>query len=518
MDDRLDELINIKKRKRDDNDEIVEPELKKQKKESKDVVFDFIDDILATEKTQKDKVKKKWMSGLTEDEINTYSLRLDKLKKTMKNRIVSEAHIIKSNLPFNEKIKLLEKIQILRQTIPHTEEYYNLKNSIYTVIHDDSILTKDDIEIETKLKDFSKDDDSLKLQILRCNHPDKVKYVLYQRYNKLHNLHENAEEYYKTKQWIENVLKVPTKIVPMFKSDEPDELMDRLEKIQNVMTKQLYGQKKAKEKVLEIISTMFVNPICTKNCFAMVGKPGVGKTSFAKCLANALNLPFYQISLGGITDSSFILGHSLTYITSKYGEIVNALINMKQKNGILFLDEFDKLSKKGSDVSKAFLHILDYSQNNEFKDQYMPEVPIDLSNLLIIISVNDVKNIDKIAVDRMPLILFSDYSFKDKVKIGMNYFIPKIEKRLKFKEGDIILSKHIMKYIIEKSSYEDAAGVRQLERNLLNIYERLNVLRMKFYGNSEITFSYKIKGFNIPFKLKEKHIDTLFDEFEYEYE
>jgi ATP-dependent Lon protease len=108
-----------------------------------------------------------------------------------------------------------------------------------------------------------------------------------------------------------------------------------------------------------------------------VGQPGTGKTYLARHLAKAIGIPFYQISFGGVKDASFFKGHGYTYVGSGPGEISKALISMGSKNGILFLDELDKIrnTPQGTEVASALLHILDYAQNHEFKDTYLSGIP-----------------------------------------------------------------------------------------------------------------------------------------------
>ena len=499
---------NTKKRFHNENNNV---ESNINKKTKTDVTIDeFLDEIFQNNPKKKNT---KWTKNIDDSEVEKYVSQLDKIKQGVKDKLVSEANILKSNLPFNEKVKLMELLNILRNTPNHTYEKYELKNLIRNKIKEDTCLTNDDINLEIELNGLMDTEVSLKGKILKCSHPLNVKKILYKRYIHIADMKEDNEEYVKAKNWIESVLSLPTAVKPIFSSNNPEELSSKLIKIKRIMSENIYGQSKAKERILDIISSMFINSTDHRSCFAMVGEPGVGKTVFAKCLAKALDLPFYQISMGGIKDSHNIMGHSETYIGSKYGEIVRSLVTMKQKNGILLLDEFDKIKSLGSDVSNAFLHIFDYSQNKEFKDEYMPEIPIDLSNLLIIVSVNDIKKVDYIVADRLPLVYFKDYSFHDKVKIGLNYFVPRIESMLKFAPNDILITKSIMKYIIRKSTYSDVPGVRQLERNLLRIYEKLNTLKLtKHIHSPKLDLTYELKNFSIPYTLSKKSIDILFDE------
>ena len=405
-------------------------------------------------------------------------------------------------------------LSVLKHTQPFTVEYFALKNDIFKKISDEEDLTESDIDMETQLQNLVKENISMKKKILRSDHPLYAKQVMYKKYKDMSELNEGNEEYYKKKIWLEDVLKVPTTIKSLLNSSNSDEISNKLLKIQKNMEGAIYGQSKVKERIIEIMGSMLINSKDYRSCMAMVGEPGVGKTVFARCLANALDLPFHQISLGGITDSSHIVGHSATYIGATPGEIVKGLIKMGHKNGILFIDEFDKIKEKGKDVSDAFLHILDYSQNKEFKDLYMPEISIDLSNLIIIISINDYHNVDSIVADRMPVVMFKGYKTKDKVNIGMNYFVPKIKKRLDMKTEDVVIDKKIMKYIVKKSHYKDVPGVRQLEQNLDRIFERINIMKTIYDSSSnELNLSYAIPDFKIPFILTKKYVNKLFDEY-----
>lgn len=483
-----------------------EPPKKKQKMD--DSVARFIDEIF--ENSNNSKKKLKWMDNLTDEEKEVYGLQYQTIKDAIKKRIVSEVDIMKSNLPFDEKIYLIEQLNVLKNTQKRTQEYYSLKKLIYDKIKEDDDMELIDIETEKKIKDFNNNIFSMKKRILRSTHDIETKNILYQKYISLSNM-DHDDEYHKNKKWIEHVLNVPTIIKPIFKSNDPDELIKKINSVKIKMDTILYGQKHAKERILEILSAIFINPSHTRSCIAFIGKPGVGKTIFARCLADALELPFYQISLGGVTDAHHIVGHSSTYVGAKYGQIVSALVHMKQKNGILFLDEFDKLKDKGSDVSDAFLHILDYSQNHEFRDEYMPEIPIDLSNLFIIISLNELDELNKIVADRLPLVTFTDYDFDDKINIVSDYIVPKLEKQLGFEKGEIIISKDVIEYIINKSIHCDAPGVRHFERNITRIYERINALKMT--RGTNIKFSYGIDNFKIPLELTYDIIDILFDEY-----
>lgn len=498
------DLINILQNS--NTDESDENHAVSKKNKSSNIVDDFFDQLFNKEKNSDNEQLKK---DLSDEDMKKYSEQYNKIKVGIKDRLVSEVHIIRSNIPFNEKVKLMELFNIMKNTERNTYERYELKNLIKQKLEEDTHLTDDDMELEKELKQSIKSNLSVKAKILKSTHNKNIKQILYKRYSDICDLGESTEEYQKTKTWIENVLSLPTEIKPLFKQMDNNKLVDKIKEIQTYLTEYIYGQNNAKERIIEILCAMYSNENYGRS-IGMLGGPGTGKTSFAKCLAHVLDLPFYQISLGGMKDSSYILGHGETYIGATYGEIVRGLISMNQKNGILFFDEFDKIADMNSDVSNTFLHILDYTQNNNFKDQYMANIPIDLSNLIIIVSLNNIHKVNHIVADRIHVVEFDDYDFKDKVKIGLNYFIPKIQNELNMNDGDIVMTKSIMKHIIWKID-DDNAGVRSLEKTLRKLYEKLNVL-ITTQNSDDLMLSYRVKNFSIPYKLTRDAIDILVDD------
>jgi ATP-dependent Lon protease len=141
----------------------------------------------------------------------------------------------------------------------------------------------------------------------------------------------------------------------------------------------------------------------------------LGKTTFAKSIAKALNRKFYNISLGGVTDSSILKGHRRTYIGAYSGKIIEALKNCETNNPVILLDEIDKMgSSYQGDPRSELLEILDPNQNNSFVDNFV-DVPVDLSNVLFITSANYEQNISKPLLDRMEKIKLSSYTKNEKV-------------------------------------------------------------------------------------------------------
>ena len=438
----------------------------------------------------------------------------EEIEQELKSREINENDIIRSNLTFEEKVDAIEYLKVLKNQKKYTEEWLCCRNLLYDKIKKNPNFREEDKKTIELLKKINENNVSLEQKIARCNHPIAVKAIIHRKYSEVQELTKKDENYYKVTEWINTVLDIPSKII-RFNEQHKDGL-EFLINIKESMDKNIYGQNKVKERILEIASAIYTNPESNRRCVVLVGPPGVGKTSFARCLAEGMGLPFYQISFGGMKDSSFLKGQSITYIASRPGAIAEALIHMKAKNGILFLDELDKIQNtlEGREVASTLLHILDYSQNKEFKDMYMPEVPLDISNLFMIVAVNNINDIDSILLDRLPLIRLDKYSLKDKVEIGKNFIIPRILQHLKMFKEEVILTSEIMRYIIAKSKITEI-GVRQLERNLYSIFEKINTLKIIHKSNNKkIKMSYDFSEFKIPLELSERIVDKLFEEFQ----
>ena len=194
-------------------------------------------------------------------------------------------------------------------------------------------------------------------------------------------------------------------------------------------------------------------------------------TAIAKSLSESLNLPFAQISFGGITSPEFLMGHDYTYVGSRLGEISRCLNRMGSKNGILFFDEFDKASDK-KEIMSSLLHITDFSQNNEFRDNYCPEITQDLSKIWFIYSMNELPS-DPAMLDRLEIIKVDEYGTNERELICKNYLFPKYLNELKIKEKVVVEESCIKKLVLLSSSGMDKKGVRELERYIGIVVEKV---------------------------------------------
>ena len=200
-------------------------------------------------------------------------------------------------------------------------------------------------------------------------------------------------------------------------------------------------------------------------------------TRFIRALGRTLDTPFKQISFGGMSDNSILLGHDYTYIGSKPGKIYDVLVKSKCMNPIVYLDEIDKIGELGSqkttEINGILTHLLDKEQNSEFYDHYIGDIPLDLSKVLFIVSFNNIHNVDPVVLNRLKVIKIKESTEKEKIEIVKQFTIPEICKNLKIE--DISIDESIIKYIIRNKAPRDK-GMRSINNTFATLYGKMNTL------------------------------------------
>lgn len=252
--------------------------------------------------------------------------------------------------------------------------------------------------------------------------------------------------------------------LPWYKESEDNkDLKDVIKKLDQ----NHYGLEKIKERIVEYLAVKMMtghNP-STILCFA--GPPGVGKTSLAKSISEALGRKFVKQSLGGVRDESEIRGHRRTYIGALPGRILKGMKDAGTVNPVFLLDEIDKMTADyRGDPAAAMLEVLDPEQNKFFSDNYLEE-PYDLSQVMFITTANDLSNIPAPLRDRMEIIELSSYTEIEKFNIGFKHLIPRQLEEHGLKPEQLSISEDAMYGIIQ--SYTREAGVRELNRMIANI-------------------------------------------------
>ncbi len=233
-----------------------------------------------------------------------------------------------------------------------------------------------------------------------------------------------------------------------------------------------YSLKKVKERVLEFLAVgklLGKDQPNTTLCF--VGPPGVGKSSVAKAIADALERPFVRISLGGVRDEAEIRGHRRTYVGAMPGRIIDAISKAKVDNAVILLDEIDKMdSDFRGNPAAALMEVLDPIQNQEFRDNYL-ELDYDLSKILFLTTANYDDGIPATLYDRLETIHLSGYTFEEKEKIARRHLIPRIAASTGLKKSNVVFNPAALRTIIR--FYTRESGVRDLERCISKIYRKV---------------------------------------------
>ncbi len=238
-----------------------------------------------------------------------------------------------------------------------------------------------------------------------------------------------------------------------------------------------FGLEKVKERILETIAVRQVNPDAKGHILCLVGPPGVGKTSIAISVANALNRKLARLSLGGVRDEADIRGHRKTYIGAMPGRIIEAISRSGSMNPLLLLDEIDKLgSDYRGDPSAALLEVLDGEQNSSFRDHFL-EIPVDLSKVLFITTANTTDTIPRPLLDRMEVIRLSSYTDEEKLQIARRHLLPKQLAEHGLKKGSIRISDDVLRAVIR--DYTRESGVRLLERRLAAICRKADMRQIQ---------------------------------------
>lgn len=376
-----------------------------------------------------------------------------KNKQTVLEASMHKTRLEKLLIALEEEAMLLEcehSIQMqVREKIDRNQKDYFLREQIKAI---QSELGEED---DDEIKEYEDRISSAKL-------PDDVREKLFKELSKLAKTPFGAAEGTVIRTYLDTCLDFP------FGKKTSDTVT--VEEARKVLNSEHDGLDKVKERILEFVAVKQFSPDVKNQIICLVGPPGVGKTSVAASVANALKRKYARVSLGGMHDEAEIRGHRKTYVGAMPGRIVSAIINSKVENPVIVLDEIDKMAKDfRGDPTSALLEVLDPEQNKFFRDNFM-EIPIDLSDALFIATANSYDGIPSPLLDRMEIIELSTYTDTEKLAIAKNHLIPKQLKRNGISKKMFKITDDGILALIK--GYTKEAGVRNLEREIASLIRK----------------------------------------------
>src|SRR5690349_7970971 len=323
----------------------------------------------------------------------------------------------------------------------------------------DYVLRQQKKAIEQELGESNADQaeaQNLRDRLAKADLPEDVRKEAERELERLEKMNSASPEHNVIRTWLEYVIELPW-------NKRSEDNLD-LKRAREVLDEDHYGIAKVKERIIEQLAVLKLNPEAKAPILCFVGAPGVGKTSLGQSIARALGRKFERMSLGGVHDEAELRGHRRTYIGAMPGRIIQAVRRAGVKNPVLMLDEVDKLGRDfRGDPAAALLEILDPAQNHTFRDNYL-DLPFDLSQVFFITTANALHPIPQPLLDRMEVIRLPGYSEHEKLEIAVRYLWPRRLKEAGLTDEQVYLEQGTLKDIIGR--YTREAGVRQLEQML----------------------------------------------------
>ena len=320
------------------------------------------------------------------------------------------------------------------------------------------------------------DIEEYKERLSKGHFPDEVVKTVEKELKRLERTQGMSQEGAVIGTYIDNLLSMPWESL--------SEDINDIKAAAAVLDRDHYGLEKVKERILEFLAVRQLTNGQNAPILCLVGPPGVGKTSLAGSVAKALGRKFVRASLGGVRDEAEIRGHRRTYVGAMPGRILEALKKAGTRNPVFLLDEVDKMgSDYKGDPTSALLEVLDPAQNNTFSDHYI-ELPFNLSDVLWIVTANDIGSIPRPLLDRMEVINLSSYTEQEKLEIAKQYLLPRQRTRNGLSGKEIRLGAGVLQRMINE--YTRESGVRELERVIGHLCRK--VARKIVEGDTESVY------------------------------
>jgi ATP-dependent Lon protease len=386
------------------------------------------------------------------------------------------------DLSLAQKVQVLETVDVvdrLRLVIAWAREVLadlTLRERIKTDVEEGMEKTQREFLLRRQLESIRKElgqlgsgdedaPDDYRSQAAERDLPEAVRKAVDREIDKLERMSEQNPEHGWIRTWLDTVLELPWGV-------ESEDRLDVAE-ASRILDEDHDGLRDVKDRILEHLAVRALQarrglaPVGGRGAgaiLALVGPPGVGKTSLGESVARALGRSFVRVALGGVRDEAEIRGHRRTYVGAQPGRLVRALREAGTMNPVILLDEVDKLGGDyRGDPSSALLEVLDPAQNHTFRDHYL-EVELDLSKVLFIATANMIDTIPGPLLDRMEVIRLDGYTEEEKVAIARHHLVGRQLERAALNTDEVSISDDALRTVV--GDYTREAGVRTLEREL----------------------------------------------------
>jgi len=372
-----------------------------------------------------------------------------------------------------ETIDVVERLKLVSGFLARQVEILELKGKIQSEVKSEMDKTQREYILREQLKaiqrELGEDDPQqaeiteLRDKVEQAGMPEEIKTRALKEVDRMSRIPSASPEVGVIRTYVDWLVALPWNV-------SSDDLLD-IREAARILDEDHYGLEKIKERILEYLAVRTLADKIRSPILALIGPPGVGKTSLGRSVARAMGRKFVRMSLGGIHDEAEIRGHRRTYIGALPGRIIQNIKTAGSNNPVFMLDEVDKIGMDfRGDPSSALLEVLDPEQNNTFQDNYL-EVPFDLSKVLFIATGNLIDPIPAALRDRMEIIQLPGYTQQEKIEIGKRFLIPKQMENHGLRDKHIVITDEAMTELVQ--AYTKEAGVRNLEREIANLMRKV---------------------------------------------
>ena len=341
-------------------------------------------------------------------------------------------------------------------------------------------------ELNGDSKDAAEESDDYRARVEAADLPEKVREAALKEVDKLERSSDQSPEGSWIRTWLDTVLELPwnERTEDVYDIQGAKAVLDAehagLEDVKERITEYLAVRKRRTDRGLGVIGGRRGGAV-----LALVGPPGVGKTSLGESVAHAMGRKFVRVALGGVRDEAEIRGHRRTYVGALPGRIVRAIKEAGSMNPVVLLDEIDKVgSDFRGDPAAALLEVLDPAQNHTFRDHYL-EVELDLSDVVFLATANVLEAIPEALLDRMELVRLDGYTEDEKVVIARDHLLPRQLERAGLDKDEVTLDESALRKLA--GEYTREAGVRTLERSIARLLRK--VAAQHELGDRELPFT-----------------------------